>query len=66
MARRVPEGFSRTLSRMDEEFDELMERLFRSEEGRPDPTPEWFAPRPITASSAATVNSVACSRLRPK
>jgi hypothetical protein len=40
MARRVPEGFSRTLSRMDEEFDELMERLFRSEEGRLDPTPE--------------------------
>jgi hypothetical protein len=35
-----PEGFSRTLSRMDEEFDELMERLFRSEEGRLDPTPE--------------------------
>jgi HSP20 family protein len=38
------EGFARTLTRMDEEFEELMERLFHPEEGR---TPEsgWFTPR---------------------
>jgi HSP20 family protein len=39
------EGFSQTLSRMDEEFEELVQRLFRSEEGRLAPTQEWFAPR---------------------
>jgi HSP20 family protein len=30
---------------MDEEFEELMERLFRSEEGRMLPGKEWFTPR---------------------
>jgi HSP20 family protein len=30
---------------MDEEFEELMERLFRSEEGRMTPAEGWFTPR---------------------
>jgi HSP20 family protein len=30
---------------MDDEFEELMERLFRSEEGRMTPAKEWFTPR---------------------
>jgi HSP20 family protein len=39
------EGFSRTFARMDEEFEELLERLFHPEEGRMMPSKEWFTPR---------------------
>lgn len=38
------EGVARTLTRMDEEFEELMERLFHSEEGMT-PVKGWFTPR---------------------
>ena len=47
------EGFARTLTRMDEEFEELMERLFHPEEGGMTPAKGWFAPRVDFSESEA-------------
>lgn len=40
-----PEGFSRTLARIDDEFEEFLARMFPAAEGPATPARNWFVPR---------------------